>query len=344
MTTASIDFTLATIAMIVVTLGAIFGVSMVVAPHLDGSVHGIERYQQIGRYILQSRGEPAGWGTGGTPTQLGLAAGGDPYTLDIDKVTLLNPDHPQSVNYSTLWQALGIDDVSFRISVEPLFNLTLTLTPSQVQGSDTVYDFSATTMRDGFPLPCQVSYYVAVGNSTYSSSGSTTLGGSGTVQFTLPNSLNGTALLIGIARAESSITSFDVLPFAHNIGQPNQPGAFASLSPLDYTLGVSLTGGAAAWNAVVFSYDYSFNLTASGSGYLIPRLLAGGPMVVTLTGINGTDRWAEWVAYPQIPLEVGGDMDDDYVVSDVRALEYVVEIEGGLYRFRMNFRSPAEYD
>jgi hypothetical protein len=150
--------------------------------------------------------------------------------------------------------------------------------------------------------------------------------------------------LIGVARAESSIASFDVLPFAHNIGQLGQQGAFASLSLLDYTLGVSLSSGAFAWNAAVFSYAYSFNLTASGSDYTLPRLLDGGPMVVTLTGINGTDRWAEWVAYPQIPFEVGGDMDDDYVVSDVRVVEYVVEIEGGLYRFRMNFRSPAEYD
>jgi len=342
--TASVDFTLAAIAMIVVALGAVFGVSMVVAPHLEVDVHGVERYQQIGRYILLSKGEPAGWGTGGTPTELGLATGGDPYELDIDKVTRLNPDHSQSLAYSTLWQALGIDDVSFRISVEPLFNLTLTLASSQVQGSDTEYDFSATTLRDGFPLPCQVSFYVAVGNSTYSSSGPTTLDGSGTVQFTLPNSLNGTVVLIGIARTESSITSFDVLPFAHNISQPSQPGAFASLSPLDNTLGVSLTGGASAWNAAVFSYAYSFNLTASGSDYIIPRVLAGGPMVVTLTGVNDTDRWAEWVSYPQVPLEVGGDMDDDYVVSDVRVVEYIVEIEGGLYRCRMTFRSPAEYD
>jgi hypothetical protein len=339
-----LDFTLAAIAMIVVALGAVFGVSMVVAPYLDWDVHSVERYQQIGRYILLSRGKPSGWGTGGTPTELGLAAGGNSYELDIDKVTRLNSGHSQSVNYSTLWQALGIDDVSFRISVEPLFNLNLTLASSQVQGSDTVFNFSATTVRDGYPLPCQVSYYIAVRNSTYSSSGPTTLDGSGTVQFTLPNSLNGTALLIGIARAGSSIMSFDVLPFAHNISQPSQPGAFASLSPLDYTLGVSLIGGASATNSAVFSYGYSFNLTASGSDYLIPRLLGGSPLVVTLTGINGTDRWAEWVAYPQVPLDVGGDMDDDYVVSDIRIVEYIVEIEGGQYRYRMMLRSPAEYD
>jgi hypothetical protein len=330
--------------MIMVTLGAVFGVSMVVAPYLDGDAHSIERYQQIGRYILMSSGEPAGWGTGGTPTELGLATGGDPYKLDIDKVTRLNPTNIQSLNYSTLWQALGIDDVSFWISVKPLFNITLTLASSQVQGSDTVYNFSASTMRAGYPLPCRVSYYITVGNSTYSSSGSTALDGSGTVQFILPNSKNGTAILIGIARAEDSIKSFDALPFAHNISQPSQTGEFTTLSPLNHTLGVSMTSGASAWNAVVFSYAYSFNLTSLGSDFLIPRLLDGGPMVVTLTGVNGSDRWAEWVSYPQVPLDVGGDMEDDYVVSDVITVEYILEIEGGLYRCEMKFRSPAEYD
>ena len=67
-------------------------------------------------------------------------------------------------------------------------------------------------------------------------------------------------------------------------------------------------------------------------------------MVVTLTGVNGTDRWAEWVAYPQVPFAVGVDMEDDYVVSDVRVVEYILEIEGGLYRCGMEFRSPAHYD
>jgi hypothetical protein len=330
--------------MIVVALGAVFGVSMVVTPYLDGDAHSFERYQQIGRYILMSRGDPAGWGSGGTPTELGLAAGGDPYKLDIDKVTRLNPTHFQSLDYSTLWQALGVDDVSFRISIKPLFNITLTLASSQVQGSDTIYNFSATTVRAGYPLPCRVNYYVAVGNSTYSSSGSTAIDGSGTIQIILPNSRNGTAILIGIAHAEDSIKSFDALPFAHNISQPSQTGVFTTLNPINYTLGVSLTGGGSAWNAAVFSYAYFFNLTASGSDFLIPRLLDGGPMVVTLTGVNGSDRWAEWVSYPQIPLDVGGDMDDDYVVSDVILVEYIVEIEGGLYRCEMKFRSPAEYD
>jgi len=341
--TASVDFTLATLAMIVVVMGAVFGVNMVVAPHLD-SPHDVERYHQLGRYMLLSRGTPTDWGTGSTPTKLGFASGGEAYDLDIDKVTRLNSSNANSVSYATLWEALGADDVSFNIAVKPIFDVTLSETSSEIQGSDTVYTFTASTAKGGYPLPCQVSYYVAVRNSTYSSSGSTDSQGTGTVQFTLPNSEAGTALLVGIARAEESVVSYSVLPFAHSIGSPHQPGAYATLSPLNHTLSYSLTGGGSAWNAAVFTYAYSFNLTASGSDFTIPLLLDPSPMVVTLTGVDGSDHWAEWAAYPQVPLETGADMDDDYVVSDVYLATYVVEINGALYRFEIKFRSPAEYD
>jgi hypothetical protein len=41
---------------------------------------------------------------------------------------------------------------------------------------------------------------------------------------------------------------------------------------------------------------------------------------------------------------MGADMDDDYVVSDVHLVSYVVDINGGLYRFEIKFRSPADYE
>lgn len=121
-------------------------------------------------------------------------------------------------------------------------------------------------------------------------------------------------------------------------------GTFTTLSPLNHTLYLDLVAGATAWNAAVFSHSYSFNLTADGSYYDIPRLLEGSPMILTLTGVNGSVRWAEWVAYPQVPLEMGADMSDDYVVSDVNLASYLVDINGGLYRFKIKFRSPAEYE
>jgi len=342
--TAAIDFTLASFAMIVLVLGAIFGLNMVVSPFMEENSHDPERYHQIGRYMLLSHGEPSTWGAGGTPSSLGFAREGDPYDLDIDKVTRLNASNSYALNYSSAWLALGIDDVSFRIEVEPLFDITLKPSSPQDQGDDIVYTFSSSTTRDGYPLPCQVSYYVVVRNSTYSNSTSTDSSGSGSVQFTLPNSQNGTAILIGIARAAESIFSYDVLPFAHNSNAPLPSGTFATLSPLNHTLYLDLVAGATAWNAAVFSHSYSFNLTADGSYCDIPRLLEGSPMILTLTGVNGSDRWAEWVAYPQVPLEMGADMSDDYVVSDVNLASYLVDINGGLYRFKIKFRSPAEYE
>jgi hypothetical protein len=78
--------------------------------------------------------------------------------------------------------------------------------------------------------------------------------------------------------------------------------------------------------------------------YTIPRLLDGSPRVLVITGQNSTQYWAEWVAYPQIPLETGVDIGAEYVVSDVYSVSYVVEIEGALYRFKMMFRRPHRYD
>ncbi|UCH57336.1 MAG: hypothetical protein JSV18_08415 [Candidatus Bathyarchaeota archaeon] len=344
MPTASIDFTMASIAMILIVMGAIFGVNMVVSPFNGDSPPNFERYYQIGRYMLLSQGEPEDWGGGGTPSSLGFARTGEPYDLDIDKVTRLNIENVYSLNYSSLWQSLGVDDVSFRIEVEQMFSIALSLTSSQIQGDDTVYNFTASTTRGGYPIPCQVSYYVAIRNSTYSDSGSTNSSGSGPVQFTLPNSQNGTGLLIGIARTEESVVSYCVLPFTHDSGAPAQAGTFANLSPLNYTLHVDLTSGASAWNGAIFSYSYSFNLTADGSDYSIPRLLDASPLVLTLTGVNGSDHWAEWVAYPQVPLQAGADMSDDYLISDVGLVSYIVDIKGALYKFKIKFRSPAEYD
>ncbi|MCW4035576.1 MAG: hypothetical protein NWE75_00125 [Candidatus Bathyarchaeota archaeon] len=343
MPTASIDFTLSAFAMIVIVIGAINGINMAAEPYMGEGSHEQGRYINIGKQMLLSQGEPTNWGTGGTPSVLGLASGGEVYELDIDKVTRLNPSNANAVNYSSLWSALGVDDVSFRIEVAPLFDITLNLTSSQNQGGSTVYNFSTSTTREGYPLQTQVSYHIAVRNSTYSSTGSTDDGGGGSVQFTLPNSNNGTAMLVGIAKAEESMVGYAVLPFAHNSTAPEPVGTFATLSPFSYSLSVDLSEGATAWNAAVFSFDYSFNLTKDGTSYSIPRLLDGSPMILTLTGVNASSNWAEWVAYPQVPLETGAEMMDDYVVSDVAHTSFVVEIKGTFYRFDIAFRSPAEY-
>ena len=66
--------------------------------------------------------------------------------------------------------------------------------------------------------------------------------------------------------------------------------------------------------------------------------------VLVITGQNSTQYWAEWAAYPQIPLEIGVDIGTEYVVSDVYSVSYIVEVEGALYRFKMMFRRPHRYE
>ena len=344
MPTASIDLFLASSAMILMVVGAIYGVNLAVEPYLGGHSANLERYWQIERYMLLSCGEPEDWGVGGSPTALGFASNGGAYELDIDKVTRLNPSNAYALNYSQLWVAFGIEDVSFRIRVDTLFNLTLSLASSQLQGGNTTYTFNASTTRRGYPLPADVRYYVAVRDFTDSSTGTTDIDGFGTVEFSLPNSLNGTALLTGFARVEESVVSYSVLPFAHNSAPPWPAGIFATLSPHNYTLNVDLIEGASVMNAAVFSLGYMFNLMGDGDSYEIPRLLDASPMVLIVTGLNGSSYWAEWAAYPQVPLAVGAGMSDANAFSDVASVLYLVEVKGALYRFEVRFRSLVEDD
>jgi len=343
MPAASIDLFLASSAMILLVVGSIYGVDIVVEPYLGKQNAHLERYQQIGRYMLLSRGEPEGWGVDGVPTSLGFSDGGT-YELDIDKVTRLNPSNAYSVNYSRLWETLGIDDVSFRIRVDTPFNLTMSLSSSQIEGGNTTYAFEASVTRCGYPLPTTVRYYVAVRDFNDSRMGVTDINGLGSVEFSIPNSLNGTALLIGFARLEQSIVSYGVLPFAHNSTLPEPAGTFANLSPLNHALNVNLTEGANIVNTAVFSLGYMFKIAGSGESYVIPRLLDASPMVLVVTGTMDSSHWAEWVAYPQVPLAVGAEMSDDYSISDVTSVSYMVEVKGALYRFEARFRSPTEDD
>ena len=259
MPTASIDFTLSASAMILLVMGAIFGVNMVAEPYLVSDTLDEGRYNQIARHILLSEGEPADWGVTGNLTYFGLASAGGAYELDIDKVARLHSLNSHSLDYGSIWQALGIEDVSFRIEMEPIFETTLNLDASQSQGGETTYNFSVTTEQDGYPLSTQLTYYVIFGNTTYTTSGTTDSTGDGTVQFTLPDSLEGTALLVGFAKEDDGMISYEVLPFSHNNASAHSSGTFALLSPHNYTLDVDLYENNSLVNAAFLSHRYSFN-------------------------------------------------------------------------------------
>ena len=151
MPTASIDFTMATLAIIMVIAGAIYGVNMVAAPYLETSKSESRNYQ-IGRSILLSEGSPVDWGKEGTPISFGLADGNEAYSLDINKVSRLNPENEYAVKYSTLWRTLGVYDVSLRMEIFQIYNLSLSLELLIDNGENTTYTFQAACTRDGFPI------------------------------------------------------------------------------------------------------------------------------------------------------------------------------------------------
>jgi hypothetical protein len=83
-----------------------------------------------------------------------------------------------------------------------------------------------------------------------------------------------------------------------------------------------------------FSYAYQSNLTAaSATTYAIPEFVDKSPTVLVISGLNGTASFAEWTAYPQIPLDFGADFEN----SEKNVFVYNVLVKGTLYKLSINF-------
>ena len=124
---------------------------------------------------------------------------------------------------------------------------------------------------------------------------------------------------------------------------------FLQLSPLNYVLNASfLYSHVNVSNAYVFSYSYNFDLFLRGSGnqtaeYSIPRLSDASPMIFVLIGNNASTSFAEWIAYPQLALEIGADFNDLTSRSEAVALIYIVSINSVLYEFVIIFGSVQDH-
>jgi len=331
--------------MILLALSAMMGTSKLMSPYLADLAqrNDTERFQYLASNLLLTTGMPSNWGQSksSVPSNLGLAKADSilPYELDVDKVTRLNNENIYSMTYSTFWQAFGVKDASFQIEIRTLFELSIDLVSNSTQGSQTIYEFEVTTQKSGMPISTSLSGYTVLKDFVNRTESSTSSSGAGKVWISIPNSVNGTALLLVFARSNANpqIVSFNAYAFAHNSESPLPNETFVRLSPLDYVLNASFAYVATeVIKAQVFTFSYNFSLTEKARGvqtveYIIPRLLDVSPIVTVLTGVNGSASFAEWVAYPQIPVQIGADFNDSIAGSRITVYSQIVTIDSALY-------------
>jgi hypothetical protein len=353
MPASSIDTILACSIMIILVSSAMVITSMTLHPILNELSHrnDIERYQQLAKYILLTPGTPPDWGSMPEviPNSFGLASVNSlhPYQLDIDKVSRLNSENNYSITYLELLEAFGVRDVTLRIKVEPLFHVYASLISTSKGENETTYNFGILTKKSDLPVSAKLSCYVISKGYVNSLFSSTSSSGNSSVSFTIPNSANGTALLVSFAKIEPQIVSFNVYSFSHNSSSAPEPSrTFMSLSPLNYALNVSfLHPNEEVLRAQVFSYNYTFRLTQTSCGnqtaeYGLPHLLDSSPMIIVITGSNGLSSFAEWASYPQLPLEMGANLSGLDPASKIVSLTYTVTIKFALYEFNIKFVGP----
>lgn len=339
----SVDTFFACALMVLLVLSAMATTSKILYPYINNEIDTIaqERYREVSKYLLLNEGTPSNWGQNSEIIleTFGLAKAGshDFYELDIDKVSRLNSENFYAVSYAQIFTALGMSDVSFRIEIEPLFEVVMNLTDAFEGINQTVYQFEILTRTHGVPIQTELKHYVIAENyieasSTYASDGETY------VNITLSESVSGPALFVVFAKATSNskIASFGVYGFVHNSAEPKPEDTFLRLSPLNHTLNAASTYSVNLSKTYALTYNYSTILTQTSSNnqsanYSIPQFLDQSPTLVVATGWNSTAFFTEWVAYPQIPVQIGADFAGLTTLSNVFVNRYVVTIDSVLY-------------
>jgi len=350
--TTSIDTFFACSLLVILVVSTMAGLPKMLYPFLDGLAHKNdgERLQQLAQYILLSTGAPSDWGSNSavSPTSFGLASDSvsSPYALDIDKVTRLNSRNSYAINYAQLLDALKVSKVALKIHVRTLFNTSIRLVSSSDNGNETNYSFEIVTENSGLAVVSDLSCYFVVKDYVDNLVSSTNSNGKANATFVVPNNVSGSALLAVFSRAQvdSSVVSLGVYAFGHNTSSPVADGTFARLSPLDYVLNASfLFPDEQVLGAYAFSFGYWANLTmlsnaTQSAEYVVPRFLDKSATVLVFTGLNNTQTFAEWVAYPQVPLEIGVNFDSSTFGASVVSFTYVVAINAALYELQIKCR------
>ncbi|MCX8150829.1 MAG: hypothetical protein N3D85_04950 [Candidatus Bathyarchaeota archaeon] len=296
--------------------------------------------QAIADHIVTSPGSPIEWGASGeTPTVFGLASSDIEcaYALDVDKLSRLSSENLYALSYIDLSKSARLTNLAFGVSLSQMLNVDIALSDNSTGGDYTTYTFTVSVSHNTAGIQAKLRGYIVCRNFVGSASNSTSASGVGYLTIQVPATSNGAALFVVFARAlfDERITAYGTYSFGHLAANPQPNPTFLNQSPLNYSLTVSSNYPTVAFfSSIALSYSYAANLTFnSPSSYIIPEFLDKSPIVVVTTGTNGTETFAEWVSYPQLPQNVGA----DFSSSEQNLFVYPVTVRGTLYKLTICF-------
>jgi hypothetical protein len=346
MPATSIDSFFACTLIVIVVVVSMAATTKIVTPYMNSlqDLNEEEYLRKIVEHTIVSSGSPVNWGQNQsvTPEAFGLAKDGSlGYELDVDKVSRLNSQNSYALNYLEMYEALRLEKVALRFTFSQIMNVSITLNSNETVEDSTTYSFSISVSRDQAPVAASLQCYVVANDFVNDTSSSTSSSGEGAVEVEIPNSSNGTALLIVFARAsyDDRVTAQGVYAFGHLSSDPSPNNTFLSLSPLNNTLQVDPKFSETSLETgYEFSYGYESALAStSNETYAIPSFLDSSPKVLAVTGWNGSTFFVEWVTYPQVPLEMGADFEN----TECFSFSYLITIDRVFYRLNVRCGGPS---
>ncbi len=296
--------------------------------------------RNIAEHLVTGYGTPVDWGaTGAVPSSFGLAdsEASYVYALDVDKISRLNSQNSYSLSYGQASVAARLNNIALGISFSQMLSITATLSATSSIGDETAYTFKISVSQASGPTSATLKGYAVAEDFVSEVSNTTSSAGVGYVTVQIPNSANGPALLVVFARAtfDDRITAYETYSFAHLSQELSPNHTFLGLSPLNYTLSIETSSpDVTIEHCYAFSYGYQSNLTTtSATTYSIPEFVDKSPTVLVISGINDTTPFAEWVAYPDIPLDFGAEFEN----SEQNVFVYTVLVKGTFYKLALSF-------
>ncbi|PVX23185.1 MAG: hypothetical protein CW716_12745 [Candidatus Bathyarchaeum sp.] len=342
----SIDTFFACSLIVVVVVVSMAATTRVAMPYITGlqDINEEDYMLKIAEHVIVNPGSPEDWGknVSVTPEVFGLAKDNSfSYELDADKVSRLNSQNAYALSYFEMMQTLRLEKVALRFVFSQVLDIDVTLDSNTTVDDSTLYSFNVAVSRNQAPVATDLHCYIVANNFSNDTASSTSTNGQGIVEIAIPNSSNGTALLIVFARApyDQRITAQTVYAFGHLSSEPAPNNTFLNLSPLNSTLEVdSNVSDISLEAAYAFSYGYKSGLTStSNETYTIPDFLDSSPQVLVVVGWSSSDFFVEWTSYPQIPLEVGANFED----AECFSFNYIVTIDGVFYRLNVQCGGPS---